>query len=56
MPWLPVGGDALAFIAGLMRAPFWLFFALTAARKGGRYAVVLGLYALGPGQIAGGGA
>jgi len=24
MAWLPVGGDALTFIAGLMRAPFWL--------------------------------
>ncbi|MGD2021285.1 MAG: YqaA family protein [Thiohalocapsa sp.] len=51
MAWLPVGGDALTFIAGLMRAPFWLFFVLTAAGKGGRYAVVLLLYALGVGQV-----
>ncbi|MCG6943575.1 MAG: DedA family protein [Thiohalocapsa sp.] len=47
MAWLPVGGDALTFIAGLMRAPFWLFFLLTAAGKGGRYALVLVLYTLG---------
>lgn len=51
MAWLPVGGDALTFIAGLMRAPFWLFFVLTAAGKGGRYAVVLLLYALGVAQV-----
>jgi membrane protein YqaA with SNARE-associated domain len=51
MAWLPVGGDALTFIAGLMRAPFWLFCALTAAGKGGRYAVVLALYALGAGSL-----
>jgi membrane protein YqaA with SNARE-associated domain len=39
-----------------MRAPFWLFFGLTAAGKGGRYAVVLALYAVGAGQLAGDGA
>jgi membrane protein YqaA with SNARE-associated domain len=49
LAWLPVGGDALTFIAGLMRAPFWLFLLLTALGKGGRYAVVLLLYALGSG-------
>lgn len=53
MAWLPVGGDALTFIAGLMRAPFWLFFVLTATGKGGRYAVILALYALGAGQYGG---
>jgi membrane protein YqaA with SNARE-associated domain len=52
MAWLPVGGDALTFIAGLMRAPFWLFFGLTAAGKDGRYVVVLGLYAVGAGEWA----
>ena len=51
LAWLPVGGDALTFIAGLMRAPFWLFWVLTAAGKGGRYAVVLALYALGSGPL-----
>jgi membrane protein YqaA with SNARE-associated domain len=46
LAWLPVGGDALTFIAGLMRCPFGLFFVLTATGKGARYAVVLGLVAL----------
>jgi membrane protein YqaA with SNARE-associated domain len=53
MAWLPVGGDALTFVAGLMRAPFWLFFALTAAGKGGRYAVILVLYAMGAVEFTG---
>ncbi len=41
MAWAPVGGDALTFIAGLMRVRFWLFFALTFIGKAVRYAVVL---------------
>lgn len=41
--WLPVGGDALTFIAGMMRVPFWLFFLLTAIGKTARYAILLGL-------------
>lgn len=41
--WLPVGGDALTFIAGLMRVRFLLFLSLTAIGKGARYAIVLGL-------------
>ena len=43
LAWLPVGGDALTFIAGIMRVHFGLFFLLTALGKGARYAVVLGL-------------
>ena len=39
----PVGGDALTFIAGMMRVPFWLFFLLTAIGKTARYAILLGL-------------
>jgi membrane protein YqaA with SNARE-associated domain len=46
LAWLPVVGDALTFIAGLMRVPFPLFLLLTAAGKGARYAVVLGLVGL----------
>jgi len=46
LAWLPVGGDALTFIAGLMRVRFPLFFVLTALGKGARYAVVLGLVEL----------
>jgi membrane protein YqaA with SNARE-associated domain len=50
LAWLPVGGDALTFIAGIMRVPFGLFFLLTALGKGARYAVVLGAI----GWLAGG--
>lgn len=39
--WLPVGGDALTFVAGVMRVNFALFFLLTAIGKGGRYAVLI---------------
>ncbi len=41
LAWLPVGGDALPFIAGVMRVRFSLFFILTAIGKGGRYFVVM---------------
>ncbi len=45
LAWLPVGGDALTFIAGLMRVRFSLFLVLVAIGKGGRYAAIL--YAMG---------
>lgn len=38
---MPLGGDALTFIAGMMRVNFWVFFLLTAIGKGLRYAVVI---------------
>jgi len=44
--WMPVVGDALTFIAGMMRVNFWLFLILTAIGKGLRYLVVI-LIALG---------
>lgn len=44
--WLPVGGDALTFIAGMMRVNFWVFFILTLIGKGLRYLVVM-MIALG---------
>lgn len=43
LAWMPVGGDALTFIAGVMRVPFWLFLLLTAIGKTLRYALILGL-------------
>lgn len=43
MSWLPVGGDALTFYAGIMRVPLGLFVLLTAVGKGARYAVVVAL-------------
>lgn len=41
--WLPVGGDALTFVAGVLRVPFLPFVLLTGTGKALRYAVVLGL-------------
>jgi len=41
LSWAPVGGDALTFIAGVMRTRFDLFLLLTGLGKGGRYAVLL---------------
>lgn len=38
MAWMPLGGDALTFIAGTMRLNFWVFLSLTAVGKGLRYA------------------
>jgi membrane protein YqaA with SNARE-associated domain len=43
LAWAPVGGDALTFIAGMMRVRFPVFLVLTAAGKGARYAILLGL-------------
>jgi membrane protein YqaA with SNARE-associated domain len=44
--WLPIGGDALTFIAGIMRVHFGLFLLLTAIGKASRYAILLGLVEL----------
>ena len=41
--WLPVVGDPLTFVAGLMRVPLWLFVTLVALGKGLRYGVILAL-------------
>jgi len=46
MAWLPVGGDALTFIAGMMRVHFLLFFLLTAIGKSARYAMLMGVFDL----------
>lgn len=43
LAWLPVGGDALTFIAGVMRIRFSLFLLLTAIGKATRYAILLGI-------------
>ncbi|MCW8194407.1 DedA family protein [Proteobacteria bacterium 005FR1] len=42
MAWAPIGGDALTFVAGIMRVNFFLFFLLTGIGKGLRYAFLLG--------------
>jgi len=41
MAWVPIGGDALTFVAGLMRVKFPLFLLLVAIGKAARYAIVL---------------
>ena len=43
MAWLPIGGDALTFIAGVMRVPFIIFFVLTTIGKATRYALLMGV-------------
>jgi len=42
--WLPIGGDALTVVAGIMRVRFDVFLMLTAIGKGSRYAVLYFLY------------
>ncbi len=44
--WLPLGGDALTLIAGIMRVRLWHFLVLVAIGKGLRYAGIIGL--MGP--------
>jgi membrane protein YqaA with SNARE-associated domain len=41
LAWMPVGGDALTLIAGIMRVPLWLFLLLVATGKGLRYISVV---------------
>ncbi|TNC83149.1 MAG: hypothetical protein C9356_01515 [Oleiphilus sp.] len=42
--WLPIGGDALTFVAGLMRVQFGIFLVLTFIGKAARYAAVIFIY------------
>jgi membrane protein YqaA with SNARE-associated domain len=39
--WLPIGGDALTLIGGIMRVPMWIFLPLVALGKGLRYIAVV---------------
>ncbi len=39
-PWLPVGGDALTFVAGVMKVRILPFLLLVGLGKGVRYIVV----------------
>ena len=43
LSWAPIGGDALTFIAGMMRVKLWQLVVLCAIGKGARYAVVISL-------------
>jgi membrane protein YqaA with SNARE-associated domain len=40
LAWVPVIGDPLTFIAGVLRVPFHWFLPLVAIGKGGRYAIL----------------
>lgn len=44
LAWVPVIGDPLTLVAGLLRVPFWLFLLLVGLAKTGRYAILLGLW------------
>jgi len=41
LAWMPIGGDPLTFVAGIMRVRFTLFLLLVGAGKTARYAVVI---------------
>ena len=41
MSWLPVGGDALTVVGGIMRVPLPSFFMLVATGKSLRYAILI---------------
>ncbi|MCC2096797.1 MAG: DedA family protein [Hyphomicrobiales bacterium] len=43
LSWVPLIGDPLTVVAGLMRTPFLLFLTVVAIAKFGRYAVILWL-------------
>ncbi|MCK5748615.1 MAG: DedA family protein, partial [Oricola sp.] len=40
LSWMPIGGDALTVVAGVLREPFPSFLALVAIAKTARYLVV----------------
>lgn len=40
LSWLPIGGDALTVVAGVLREPLWSFLAIVTVAKAGRYLVL----------------
>lgn len=40
LSWVPIIGDPLTVVAGVLREPFWSFFALVSLAKVGRYLVL----------------
>jgi membrane protein YqaA with SNARE-associated domain len=40
LAWVPVVGDPLTVMAGVLREPFWVFLALVTVAKTGRYLVL----------------
>lgn len=45
MSWVPVVGDPLTVVAGILRTPLFVFVPLVAIGKGARYAALLWLFA-----------
>lgn len=43
LSWLPIVGDPLTVIAGVMREPFWRFTVLVSVAKTARYLLIVGL-------------
>lgn len=43
LSWVPIIGDPLTIVAGVMKEPFWRFLALVTLAKGGRYLVLTGV-------------
>ncbi len=43
LAWLPIGGDALTIVAGIMRVRLDVFIVLVGIGKGARYVLVVGL-------------
>jgi membrane protein YqaA with SNARE-associated domain len=43
LSWMPIIGDPLTIVAGVLREPFWIFLALVAVAKSARYVVVAAL-------------
>ncbi|MEZ5594130.1 MAG: DedA family protein, partial [Gammaproteobacteria bacterium] len=41
LSWAPIGGDALTFVAGLLRVPLGVFIVLVGLGKTARYAFVI---------------
>ena len=48
LAWMPVGGDALTLIAGIMKIRLWLFLVLVGAGKALRYISVVWIAAWSP--------
>lgn len=40
LSWVPIIGDPLTLVAGVMREPFWRFLLIVTVAKGARYAVL----------------
>jgi membrane protein YqaA with SNARE-associated domain len=49
LSWMPVGGDALTFVGGMMRVRLGIFLVLVSIGKGARYAMIIAAYEAIPG-------